>query len=242
MDYRDYVVDREFLEGYNAYQAKYATQIPERDKVLLKLIARATGGKPARLLDIGCSTGNLLMQIRRFFPALELVGGDLAESSLEVARRNPELATVEFRRVDMLAIEGQFDVIVANAVAVYFDYGQYEQALRSVAGALKPGGTYIAFEWLHEFADQDVTIVETTPSHPKGLTIHFRPQERVRSILLAAGFGSVQFEPFEIPIDLPFPGHAGDPITYTQKTPEGARLQFRGALFQPWCHLVAVKG
>jgi hypothetical protein len=53
------------------------------------------------------------------------------------------------------------------------------------------------------------------------------------------GFKSVVFEPFEIAIDLPFSGLEGNPISYTKTTEEGKRMQFRGVLYQPWCHLVA---
>ena len=41
---------------------------------------------------VGCSTGNFLLHLRRALPDLELVGGELAESSLEICRHNPDLA------------------------------------------------------------------------------------------------------------------------------------------------------
>lgn len=238
--YDHYVKDEQFLSSYNDYQKRYASQIAERDKVMLKLIAAATAGQPASLLDIGCSTGNLLLHTKRFFPNLMLTGGELAESSLEAARANPELEGVTFSTMDMLKIPGRYDVVTANAVAVYFDYDEYETAIRSVANALNPGGTYIAFEWLHEY-HHDITIVETTIGHPEGLKIHFRPYEKVREIMLRAGFNNVQFLPFEIPIDLPYDPNEPDVVTFTKKDESGRRLQFRGALYQPWCHMVATK-
>ena len=240
MDYREYVVDSQFLDGYNAYQAKYATQIPERDKATMKLVARLTGGKRARVLDIGCSTGNLLMHMRRFFPKLDLCGGELAESSLGIARQNPELNTVKLLKMDMLAIEGIYDVIVSNAVTYLFDDALFERAARSVFSALAPGGAWIDFDWFSPFNDQRVTINETTPSHPHGLDIHIRPYNQVARTLRSIGFGEVEFHPFEIPIDLPKPAtFDGAPETFTVRTEEGKRLQFRGALVQPWCHLIA---
>lgn len=236
--YDHYVNDEKFLNYYNDYQERYAKQIAERDKVMLKLIASATGGQVASLLDIGCSTGNLLLHTKRFFPNLELTGGELAESSLTTARSNPDLAGVNFTTMDMLNIKGQYDVIVANAVAVYFSWEEYEAAMRSVAKALKPGGTYLAFEWLHPYP-QDLTIVETSISHPEGLKIHFRPYEKTSAVMRAAGFNSIDFKPFEIPIDIPHNPEEKDVVTHTEKMDDGERLQFRGALFQPWCHMVA---
>jgi SAM-dependent methyltransferase len=237
--YDEYVKDAQFLDSYNAYQRKYAGQVPERDKVTLKLLARLTGGK-GKVLDIGCSTGNLLLHISRFLSKLQLTGGELAESSLEAARANADLANAGLEKMDMLAIpyRGEFDVIVSNAVTYLFDDAQFATACRSVGAALKPGGSWIDFDWFSPFSGQRYTIMETTPSHPHGLNIHVRPYDLTEQILRAAGFEGARFEPFDIPIDLPLHGYEGDPLTYTVKA-DAKRLQFRGALFQPWCHLVA---
>lgn len=240
MSYDKYVKDEQFLTGYNAYQEKYASQITERDKVTLKLIARLTGGK-GKLLDVGCSTGNLLLHVSRFLSGLQLTGGELADSSLAAAKRNADLANAKLEKMDMLAIpyKGEFDVIVSNAVTYLFDDAQFSTACKSVHQALKPGGSWIDFDWFSPFSGQRYTINEITPSHPHGLNIHVRPYDLAERILKEAGF-SATFEPFEIPIDLPMQGLSGDPITYTVKT-EGSRLQFRGAIYQPWHHLIAKK-
>ena len=60
-------------------------------------------------------------------------------------------------------------------------------------------------------------------------------------MLEESGLGNASFEPFSIQIDLPRPEISGPIYTYTVRTDEGDRLQFRGTLFQPWCHLVANK-
>jgi SAM-dependent methyltransferase len=243
MSYDDYVKDDNFLKQYNEYQRKYAAQTPERDKVTLEITKRlisAQGGN-GRILDIGCSTGNLLVHLKRAFPKAELVGGELAEKSLEAAKANPELRSVTLEKMDMLNISrrGEFDVVVSNAVTYLFDDAQFETASRSVQAALKPGGAWIDFDWFSPFLDQRVTITEVTPSHPKGLEIHVRTQQYSADVLKKVGFGTVTFEPFEIAIDLPFQGLQGDPISFTRMTDDAKRLQFRGVLYQPWCHLVA---
>lgn len=236
--YDHYVKDKQFLDYYNEYQKRYASQMAERDKVMLKLIATATAGQPASLLDIGCSTGNLLLHTRRFFSNLTLFGGELAESSLEAARANPELQGVTFQAMDMLDIPGQYDVIVCNAVTYLFDNALFDKAIASVAKALKPGGTFIDFEWFNPF-DQHLEINEKSQSHPDGLTIHVRTYREVRAALTKAGLSRVQFNPFHMPIDLPPPDMDGDVITYTKKMEDGDRLSMRGVLNQPWCHMVA---
>jgi hypothetical protein len=114
-------------------------------------------------------------------------------------------------------------------------------AAKSVARALRDGGTYLAFEWLHPFSNQDIVITETTLSHPNGLRICSRPMPKVTEILTQAGLTEVRFMPFELPIDLPMPGYDQEVVSYTKRAADGSNLCFRGALFQPWCHVSAVK-
>ena len=238
-EYERYVKDEKFLAGYNEYQSKYANEMRESDRVILGLIA--DHGRGASLLDIGCSTGNLLRHIKRAFPSLALTGGDLAESSLTIARADTELTGVEFKRIDMLDIEGKFDIITGHAVTYLLEWPEFERAIASIAKALSPGGVFISFEWMHPFEDQDLAITEVTPSHPDGLTIYSRPYMKVSRVLDKSGLTDVDFHPFSIPLDLPLPGYRGDPISYTIKDETGNRMCMRGALFQPWCHMTAIK-
>lgn len=243
LHYREYIADSGMLGRYDAYQDRYRDNIRESDKVLVELVRQAAGGRSARLLDIGCSTGNLLRHLKRLVPGLQMTGSDLSESAIAKCKADPELAGIAFGTHDMLnlAPAGRFDVIVANAVGYLFEWADYERSARSVCQALDPGGAYIAFEWLHPFAVQDLTITETSQWHPDGLRMHSRPMPKVEATFRAAGFSSVEFRPFTLPIDLPFPGHDADVVTYTRKDEHGERMAFRGVLYQPWCHMIARK-
>lgn len=239
------------LQKYTEYQQRYADQIRESDKVLLSMIKQSIegrSGKPA-LLDIGCSTGNLLLHIQNAFPHLELIGADLAVKFVEECRVNPKLAGMSFEVMNMLDIpaDSKFDVIVANAVTQFFNFEEYDQAIRSVMRALKPGGWYLSFEWLHGF-EQDLEIKETSQSHPNGLKIFARPFHKVEAVFKQYGSAEIEFRPFQIPIDLVRGTTYGENRegyqnlnSYTVKAETGERLLFRGALFQPWCHLRAQK-
>lgn len=245
--YREYVTDEQFLRDYNAYQAKYAKQMRESDKVLVRLIREllARGGAGAgqpRLLDIGCSTGNLLLHMKRLLPDVALTGGDLAESSLAECRANPELGGIEFKALDILKLPAdvRYDVIAVNAVLYMMEDQQFEQALKSMAAALQPGGALAVFDFFHPF-EQDLSIMEASKTHPKGLRLRFRPMSLATRSLKAAGFTNPQFRPFTLPIDLARNPDDSELITYTVLTSEGVRLPFRGTLFQPWCHLTATR-
>lgn len=242
--YSKYVTDAAAIERYNDYQNKHKISIRESDKFILDQVARiAEGRQNVSVLDIGCSTGNLLYHLRNLVPGLRLEGADLAQQSIEQCRRDPDLTGIEFSIRDMcdLPEDAGCDIVIANAVAVYFDWDTYKRAMASTFAALKHGGVYIAFEWIHKFSVQDIAITETSHMHPDGLKIHFRPMTRVGDVMKACGFSDVKFFPFEMPFDLPFPGYDAEVVSYTRKDEHGERMTFRGALYQPWCHMVARK-
>lgn len=240
--YREYVEDDDFQRGYAEYQQRYATQVPERDKVTIELVRRLAEGRDAlRVLDAGCSTGNLLLHLSRAVPGLELTGGELVDDVIEANRRNPDLAGMSFERLDVLHLPAErWDVVLVNAVFYLFPWEEFERAIASVSRALAPGGSLVAFDFFHPFG-QDLSIVERSETHPDGLALHFRPQRDVEPLLRRHGFEGVQFRPFGIPIDLPRPERPDDMGSYTRRTEDGQRLLFRGTLLQPWCHLVATK-
>lgn len=240
--YQDYVTDETFLTKYNEWQKKFRTEARECDKVIVRMVAEASHGRSkAKLLDIGCSTGNLLLHLHRAMPELELTGGDLAESSLEAARGIPELAGVQFETLSILDLPptASFDIVVVNAVLYMMTDEQFEAALASIHRTLVPGGALIIYDFFHPFP-QRIAINEKSDSHPDGLSITFRPDELVGGWLRKHGFDKIVFSPFTLPIDMPKSDAPGLP-TYTVKTADGARLPFRGALFQPWCHMSAEK-
>jgi SAM-dependent methyltransferase len=243
--YHEYVTDERFLADYNAYQAKYAKQMRESDKVLVGLIRdvvekRGNIGRPLRLLDVGCSTGNLLLHLKRLIPSLSLTGGDLAESSLEECRANSELKGIDFKVADLLNLTADgFDIITVNAVLYMMEEPQFERSLRSLSDALASGGDLFVFDFFHPF-EQHLSILEKSRSHPNGLRLTFRPMHRVNEQLAAAGFCNPVYRPFTLPIDLPLIKD-GDLVTYTVAAADGRRLPFRGTLFQPWCHMVVRK-
>ena len=247
--YSEYVTDTEFHDRYADYQERYAQSMRESDKRLLELLqkeAERLGGSPT-LLDIGCSTGNFLRHVAAAIPGAKLTGGDMASDVIEACRADADLAGIEFEVMDMTALRGSYGIVVANATSFFLDEEEHTRALGSVAEVLEPGGAYLAFEWLHPFR-QRLEIRETSRSHPDGLTIHSRPQHEVEARLREVGFSEVEFLPFEIPIDL----EQGETFrdddsgfedlnSYTVRTEEGRRMIFRGALYQPWCHMVARK-
>jgi SAM-dependent methyltransferase len=237
--------DPKAVRVYARYQSKYAETVRESDRVIIELVddlRRRAGGRSMRVLDIGCSTGNLLKHLNRLVPDLELVGGDLVSEQIEENRSNPALEGIEFQQMNLLnlGMEDEFDVVTVNAVWFSMSDDQVRRGIRTVAAALRPGGTMIVFDYFSTFP-QSLEIREKSELYPEGLTLHIRPIRLVDDMLEQEGFVGGSFSPFDIPIDLPLDPESRELVSYTIPDAKGRRLQFRGALFQPLYHLVARK-
>ena len=243
----DRITPLSYVTGaYMDYQRKYADNPRESDKKLLALIEETAPDTLARagsrILDIGCSNGNFLRYLHRRHPSLSCCGADLFSEIIEDNIRNPELQGINFFVGDVRKLESinGLDVVVANAVLSRFSDAEFEASIASLSRTLKPGGHLFCFEWVHPY-EQMLAIREFSLEQPQGLTLHLRPYSNYSSVLKGNGFADIRFDPFEIPVDLPVPASNADLATHTVRTETGKRLNFRGALYQPWCHVVARK-
>ena len=241
--YREYVKDKKYFGTYEAYQQRYRRRPRESDRVLVSLVRKALVSKKGlvRILDVGCSTGNPLYWLQKQLPGAELVGTELAESSLKQCRKDPALSRVSFETLDITARppRGRYDAITVNAVFYCFSEQEFRQSVSNLAQALKPGGCLFAYDFFHEVDDYRLALVEHSRTFPKGHKISMRPRNGVRAVLMKSGFSQVQFRPFSMPFDLAKREHAPVLMSYTRRMRSGERLTFRGVLYQPWCHLVA---
>jgi SAM-dependent methyltransferase len=251
-DWKRYTTDEKWDRTYSDYQQRYRDQPRESDKKSSRMVVSAVRQlglvRPPRILDIGCSTGNFLRHLKRVLPNAELTGGDLMEGHLSECRGDPTLAGITFETMNVLELPTTkyFDVIVANAVNVYFDAPDYQKAARSLAGAIVPGGFFVGFELIFP-GNKTRTIIEPSDAHPEGLKVELRALDFVNSAFLEAGFHSLEYTPWEMPIDLPKPQATGtdaELISWTETDDlTGRRLLWRGIdpqtrWFQPWSHFI----
>ena len=109
-----------------------------------------------RILDVGCGTGSLLLQIRQTFPGVEAVGLDPDPKALARAKRKAERAgtTVRFDQgfADTLPYaDASFDRVLSSMMFHHVEAEDKEKMLREVRRVLKPGGSF----HLMDFAGPD---------------------------------------------------------------------------------------
>jgi demethylmenaquinone methyltransferase / 2-methoxy-6-polyprenyl-1,4-benzoquinol methylase len=104
---------------------------------------------PERVLDLACGTGILTLQIAQQFPKCQIVGVDITESYLKVARQKAEalsIRNVQFFQQwaeDFNSTE-PFDFITSSYLAKYADL---KRLIKNLTKILRPGGRMI----FHDF-------------------------------------------------------------------------------------------
>lgn len=110
-----------------------------------RLVEGSVAGPSARLLEIGCGTGSLLVLLKEAHPGAEVVGLDPDANALARARRKAERASVTMRFdqgfADTLPYDdASFDRVFSSLMFHHLSLREREESLREVRRVLRPGG------------------------------------------------------------------------------------------------------
>lgn len=113
------------------------------------LVALATDRRPCSILDVGCGTGTLAVEMARM-PGAAVTGVDGDPEILRRAQRKPGAEAVVWREamVDALpATDGSFDVVVTSLVLHHLAPATKAAALSEMHRVLRPGGSLLVADW-----------------------------------------------------------------------------------------------
>ncbi|MHC4762743.1 MAG: malonyl-ACP O-methyltransferase BioC [Planctomycetota bacterium] len=135
------MTDKETIrKNFSRFAASYDTYSSIQDHAGARLIELTAPDNCAKILDIGCGTGNYTRLLRDKFPAAKIKALDISERMINIANRKLSGSGVEFIVADAEEInltEG-FDLITSNACLQWF--GDLEAALKNYSNLLNAGG------------------------------------------------------------------------------------------------------
>ncbi len=143
------------------------------DKYWKEMIIANIPARPACIMDQACGTGILTLKIARKFPDCRVIGVELRDEYLNIAREKAQalrVSNVEFilGRAEDVILEGSYDCVTSSYLAKYAELGPL---IANAKKMLRPGGLII----MHDF---------TYPSNPVFLSIwqaHFHLLRRIGS-------------------------------------------------------------
>ena len=109
-----------------------------------RVVGEVRRAKPGRILDVATGTGDLAIAMARRIRDVQVLGVDLSEQMLAVARRK-----IEARGLDGRIVLDRGDaerLAVADAFGVR-NFGDLGAGLRELARTIKPGGKVVILEF-----------------------------------------------------------------------------------------------
>jgi len=117
-----------------------------------RVVGEVRRAKPGRILDVATGTGDLAIAMARRIRDVQVLGVDLSEQMLAVARRKIEARGLDGRIVldrgdaERLAV-ADASVDVATAAFGVRNFGDLGAGLRELARTIKPGGKVVILEF-----------------------------------------------------------------------------------------------
>jgi ubiquinone/menaquinone biosynthesis C-methylase UbiE len=183
----------EYAKAAEHYDEKWAFYVEATTRETLRRLPMTVG---ARVLDVGCGTGELLRRLRAKYPDALLAGLDPVPEMLAVARDklsgNENLRTGYADALPWSA--GAFDVVVSCNMFHYISHPV--EALREMGRVLRPGGSLVLTDWCDDYLACRVCNLYLRLTN-RAFYKTYRQAECLE-LLHAAGYGNVTIERYKI--------------------------------------------
>ena len=134
----------------------------EREQPFYDLLALVRARPAMRVVDLGCGTGALTLQLHRTLEARETLGIDNSTSMLAQVPQEPGLR-FEHRDIAELSSNEPFDLVFSNAALHWVPH--HEELLQRLRGILGPGGQIAVQMPCNEEHASHVTARELAMEH-----------------------------------------------------------------------------
>lgn len=135
------MTDKETIAAYEAKADEYATKFTASSGENRHVAAFLDGlPEPADLLDLGCGTGNAVVEM--VAKGHRVTGLDPSDAMLAHARKRAPRATFRTATFDDLTDVAAYDGIYANFSLLHAPRADFPRHLKAIATALRPGGRF----------------------------------------------------------------------------------------------------
>lgn len=124
-----------------------------RERTFKRRLVEQVALRPGqRLLDVGCGTGTLTIQLKQSCPGAEVIGLDGDATTLAIARGKAEEAgaAIEWREGlswNLGVPDSTFDHVTSSLLLHHLDVEGKMTTLSAMRRALRPGGTLHIADW-----------------------------------------------------------------------------------------------
>ena len=150
------------------------------------LLGSAHLERASRLLDVGCGTGTFVIEAKRRYPHLDVVGVDpdpdvLARGRAKARRARVKVSFLTGSATDLPTLDNAFDRVTSSLVFHHLTAEQKRRAASEIARTLADGGEFHLADWvqptnlLMRMLFVSVRLLdgaETTRDHAEGRLVH----------------------------------------------------------------------
>ena len=199
---------RDWDGEHGQYWAEYADFYDRALAAYHPVLLTAASVRPGdRVLDVGCGSGQVAIDLVRAAPGARALAVDLSAAQLDSARRRGSGLGVEFLQADAQVHDfgaASYDRVVSRTGTMFF--GDAAAAFDNLATATQPDGRLAILvwrdlaenEWLREIVEA-LRFGRDLPMPPPGAPGPFAQSDPdlVEPMLAAAGWSDVAFEPVD---------------------------------------------
>lgn len=177
---RRWIHNRDVEKSYDQLSADYGESWLEHLRpVTHDLLAQLPGSISGPILDLGCGTGETIMQLAERYPFAAIQAQDISSGMLQAARRRIGDHPATFCRGDMFAFLqeqlAESAELIVSAWAI--GYSRPALVLKEAARVLRPGGRFaFVVNLLDTLKPVNIAFRKTMQRYPEKLKAVSRPQ------------------------------------------------------------------